>query len=333
MWTNHGLDFLAIGDITIDAFIRLKDAKVHCNINNADCELCVRFGDKVPYDSVVIVPAVGNAANASVTAARLGLSSAFVGAVGDDSNGKLCRDTLKAEGVAVSYLRTDKNFPTNYHFVLSYEAERTILIKHQPFTYELPQGARPRWIYLSSLNEDSLSFHYEIAKFLAENPEVKLAFQPGTFQMQFGYEKLRDLYARTELFFCNKEEAQRITGNKSTDMKELLAAVRTLGPKVALITDGPNGAYASDGTERLFISMYPDPKPPVSRTGAGDAFSSTVVCALIMGKPLREALTWGPINSMSVVQQIGAQKGLLKRTELEKLLADAPATYRVQELN
>ncbi len=48
--------------------------------------------------------------------------------------------------------------------------------------------------------------------------------------------------------------------------------------------------------------------------------------------PLGEALLWGPINAMSVVQEIGAQKGLLSREALEKFLADAPSDYRAQSL-
>ena len=45
------IDFLAIGDIVTDAFIRLRDAEVldtH-KVNHVERELCVRFGDKVPY--------------------------------------------------------------------------------------------------------------------------------------------------------------------------------------------------------------------------------------------------------------------------------------------
>ena len=45
------MDFLAVGDIVVDDFIRLKDASVHCNINNEDCEICMRWGDKIPYES------------------------------------------------------------------------------------------------------------------------------------------------------------------------------------------------------------------------------------------------------------------------------------------
>ncbi|MEK7099670.1 MAG: hypothetical protein AAB883_00825, partial [Patescibacteria group bacterium] len=75
---------------------------------------------------------------------------------------------------------------------------------------------------------------------------------------------------------------------------------------------------------------YPDTRGPYERTGAGDAFASTVTVALALGKTLDEALLWGPINSMSVVQDVGAQKGLLSRGVLETYLAKAPTTYKVQ---
>jgi sugar/nucleoside kinase (ribokinase family) len=80
------------------------------------------------------------------------------------------------------------------------------------------------------------------------------------------------------------------------------------------------------------MPTYPDPKPPYERTGAGDAFASTVTAALALGKPLSEALQWGPINSMSVVQQVGAQKGLLTREKLEEYLRNAPKDYNPRRI-
>ena len=148
-----------------------------------------------------------------------------------------------------------------------------------------------------------------------------------------GKEKLATLYAATEIIACNKEEAERILGCGETDIKTLLENMRALGPKIVLITDGPKGAYVFDGTEALSVPMYPDLKPPVDRTGAGDATTATFVAALALGKSIREALLWGPINSMSVVQEVGAQKGLLTRNALEKFVADAPTNYSVTSVN
>ena len=78
--------------------------------------------------------------------------------------------------------------------------------------------------------------------------------------------------------------------------------------------------------------MYPDPNPPVSRTGAGDAFASTFTSALILGKAVKEALQWAPVNSAYVVQQIGAQKGLLTREQLEEYLKKAPSDYKPRKI-
>lgn len=156
---------------------------------------------------------------------------------------------------------------------------------------------------------------------------------PAGQELAQGLLPLKGLYARTDIYISNKQEAEALLDLPAgTDMKKVLEAMAAAGPKTVLITDGPDGAYAYDGTLILKVPMYPDPNPPYDRTGAGDAFASTVVGALALGKPLEEALLWGPVNSMSVVQKTGAQEGLLKRMDIEALLAQAPAGYAITKL-
>jgi len=327
---SHQLDFLAIGDITTDAFIRLSDARIETDNPKKERELCMRFGDKIPYDFVEVVRAVGNSANAAVSAARLGLSSGLVTDIGGDENGSACVEVLKKENVDTSFVRVHKDAKTNYHYVLWFKADRTILVKHEPYDYKLPAiEPAPKWLYLSSIGGNSEQYHYDIIGYLEKHPEVQLVFQPGTFQIKLGKEKLRKLYQRSSLFFCNVEEAQRILGTEETEVKKLLQGMNAIGPEIVSITDGPNGAYAYDGhmNEYWCMPIYPDPKPPLNRTGAGDAFASTFTTAIILGKSVHDALRWAPINSAYVVQGIGAQKGLLTREQLEKYLAAAPSTY------
>jgi sugar/nucleoside kinase (ribokinase family) len=80
------------------------------------------------------------------------------------------------------------------------------------------------------------------------------------------------------------------------------------------------------------MPIYPDPRPPVERTGCGDAFASTFVGAMMLGKSPLEALTWAPVNPMSVVQYVGAQEGLLDRESIEWHLKNAPEDYRPREI-
>lgn len=327
------IDMLSIGDVVIDAFIKLEEAEVHCDVDKKNCKLSVNFGDKIPYKSVEICNAVGNSPNASVCASRLGLSSALLSYVGGDQNGKDCIAELEKNNVDTEYVRVSPENKTNYHYVLWYDVDRTILVKHEHFDYSLGDISVPKWIYLSSLGENSLDFHLEIADFLEKHPETKLAFQPGTFQMKLGTQALEKIYKNTEIFFCNVEEAQRILNEKSRDLKVLIKGLTALGPKKVFVTDGFEGAYAYDSaTPEDFWFMPVYPHTPFERTGAGDAFASTVVSALAIGKTLEEALSWGPINSMSVVQHTGAQEGLLPREKLEEYLVNAPADYKVRKI-
>lgn len=321
-------DFVAIGDITIDVFIKLKDAAVHCKINNEDCELCVKFGQKIPFEEATEVRAVGNAGNAAVAAKRVGLSSALITRIGNDEHGKQCLETLREQGVAEDFIER-QDLPTNYHYVLMYGAERTILVKQTPFTYSLPNFSEPpKWIYLTSLGEHAKDFHHEVAAYCKSHPETKLAFQPGTFQIKLGADELKDIYEVSEIFFCNKEEAKMILKSESDNIKELMQGIRALGPKIVVVTDGPAGSNILDESGAFHEPMYPDPAPPVSRTGAGDATASTTVAYIALGLTPPEALLRGLINAASVVQGVGAQTKLLSKDEIEAWYAKRPADFK-----
>ena len=332
MFFKNNFDFVAIGETTIDAFIRLRDATVRCDINNENCQLCVNFGAKIPYESVTEIVAVGNAGNAAVSASRLGLSSALIANVGPDDNGKKCINSLRKDGVNTDFVIINPDKDTNYHYVLWYEKERTILQKHSHFDYKLPNIGETKWIYLTSLGENSLPLHKEILEYLKNHPKTKMAFQPGIFQIKFGAEKLAGLYKMTKVFICNVQEAQRILVTKEEKPMELMKMISYLGPKIVVVTDGVKGAYAYNGEDAWFMPPYPDPKPPFERTGAGDAFSATFVAGLAMGKNIEESLMMAPVNSMSVVQKIGAQEGLLTLEEIEKYLQQAPEDYKPRRI-
>lgn len=335
--SNNDFDFIAIGDIVIDAFIKLKDAHETVNKETQSTELCMVFGTKLPFEFAEEVVAVGNSANAAVSAARIGLSTGLVAHVGKDENGEKCIKQLEKEGVSTKFVGVHEGLHTNYHYVLWFGSERTILIKHEDFPLSLPDIKKPKWLYLSSLGEHSLDFHNELSKYLSENPEVKLVFQPGTYQIKFGTDKLSEIYKRTELFFCNLEEAQIILKNETKDIKTLLDGIRALGPKLPVITDGPHGSYTylkdNEGNEYVgCLDIYPDIAPPVERTGAGDAFASTFSSAIARGESIETALKWGSINSMSVCQKVGAQAGLLSQKEIEHYMEIAPKEWGVRKI-
>lgn len=324
-------DVISVGDIVTDAFIKLINDNAHTYANEQGAWLAMPFGTKVPFDHAEVIPAVGNAANAAVSFARLGLRSSFVTNVGEDGYGRDMLRALHKNKVDTRFVHTNPDKISNYHYVLWYKEERTILIKHEEYEYFWPHlraNEIPRWLYFSSISKNAIDFHDELADWLDKHDGVKLAFQPGTFQMEAGAERLQRIYKRSEVLILNREEAALVGGGNHNDIHDLINNLHNLGPKIVVVTDGPDGAYASDGQNRFKMPLYPDPKPPYERTGAGDAFASTFVAALIKGNTIEGALQLAPINSMSVVQQVGAQRGLLTEAELEGLLKKAPEWYK-----
>lgn len=325
---------LAIGDIFTDAFIKLNEEVARIDTDaDGNKRLSLPLGSKPPYDGVDIVKAVGPSPNAAVSAARLGLDVSLLAWLGDDQTAKETLGYLSTEGIATGLVSVEPGLQSNYYYVLRYGAERTILVKNQDFSYQwhTPHQA-PDWIYLSLISDQSWQLHEDLLKYLEAHPDVQLAFQPGTFHFKWGREKLASVYRRSRVVVLNLEEAADVTGRSRDSIADLLQGMHELGPQIVVITDGPNGAYASDGSRRIKMPLYPDPVPPLDRTGAGDAFASTFVAMLAKGHDLESALQLAPINSMSVCQKIGAQAGLLPEPELEAWLKKAPDWYHTENI-
>lgn len=334
---SQQIDMLAIGDVVTDAFIELMPQEAEIDPSPIDKHplLCMTYGTKLPFKQSIVIPAVGNSSNAAVSFARLGLRTGFITNIGDDQVGREIVSQLHRQKISTEFVRVNRGKLSNYHYVLWYKDDRTILIKHEDYEYHLPHLSShqlPRWMYLSSASESATAMYDELADFLTKHTTVKLAFQPGTYQMRLGVKRLKKLYAHTELFAVNKEEAQLVTGKKTDDMIALIQALHSYGPKIVVVTDGPHGSFASDGTQIWSMPIYPDPKPPYERTGAGDSYTSTFVGAIAKGMTIAEALSWAPINSMSVVQQVGAQAGLLDEAGIEAWLKKAPASYKPKRI-
>jgi 5-dehydro-2-deoxygluconokinase len=328
-------DVISIGDICTDALVRLSEEHAHVYEDGRGQWLVMPFGAKLPFEEAYVMEAVGNAANASVALARLGLSTGLVTNVGGDGHGIDMIHALHDNGVDTRFVRVNPGCSSNYHYALWFRSERTILIRHEEYEYHWPHLADadvPGWLYFSSVSEHASGYHDRVAAWLTDHPSTRLVFQPGTFELEAGPDRLERLYRASEVLILNREEASRVTGRGRSDVRGLLGALHDLGPSTVVVTDGPDGAFASDGTTALVMPCYPDAGEPVERTGAGDAFAATFVAALARGHGIEEALRWAPVNAMCVVQHVGAQAGLVTADRLGELLAGAPASFHPRPL-
>lgn len=311
-------DLISIGDARIDNFVHLPKAHIQCTLNKETCELCLNYGDKIPIDDLKSLTA-GNNNNNAIGSARLKMKTALYGNVGGDGNGKMVLDHLRQEGVDTRYVVINKGVSTEQSIVINYQGERTILVYHYPWDYNLPDLDKTKWVYFSSV---SFSFSKtplvsQIEKYI-ERTGANLVYTPGTHQLNYGVKKYPRLLSLTKVFIVNKEEAKKVLGvpeDKKVEVKKLLSGLSDLGPKMVVITDGENGSFGFDGDKFYEISVFP--ARLLEMTGAGDGYATGLIAALFFGKDLPQAMRWGAANGASVVEKIGPQAGLLTYSQMQ----------------
>lgn len=318
-------DLITIGDSTIDTFIKIHDASVECDINHEECKLCIRYGDKIPVEAIARAVA-GNAANVASAASKLGLSVATYTHVGGDSEGELIKKTLTECGVSDDYFVTDPKKESNTSVIIGFQGERTALVYHQPWFYQLPKLKKAKWVYFTSLSSSFTESNIvdEVAHFI-DKSGAKLALAPGTFQIKANIKRFPKTLERCELLACNMEEAKRILEidlAERVDVHDLLSKLHLLGPKIILITDGEEGSFVSSGDKVLKAGIFP--VQVVEKTGAGDAYTASFISALMLGQTIEEAMIWGTINSASVLKHIGPMNGQMKKEDLIKYRKTIP---------
>ena len=321
-------DLLSIGDASIDTFMTPLESETVCRMDTKECLIAFSYGDKIPVKNLEFSIG-GNAANNSVGAKRLGVNTAIVLTLGQDSVADMIVGRLKNEGVDPTYIIEQPATTSNYSTIINYSGERTIFVYHAPRSYEFPVKLPiTPWVYLTSMGESFRPFYNHMVDWLKANPTIKVAFNPGSWQLRSDYKDIEPVMNLSYLISVNREEAEKLTnfGESVGRERDLLIALNKLGPKICIITDGSAGAFAYDSINGKFFKIGVLPVEVYERTGAGDAFGSGFLSALIHGKAMDEALLWGTCNSSSVVGYTGSQRGLLKFEEMQVWLERAKSS-------
>lgn len=315
-------DVITIGSAVRDVFLLSKEFQIiKSDKFSGGVAECVALGAKIDVDQVVLSTG-GGATNAAVTFSNLGFVTATVSRVGDDEPGDdVLRDLMRYK-VDVSMVKRVKGGQTAYSTLLTAaNGERTALV-HRGVSAEFIAADVPfktmkaAWYYVSSLSGNVALLSKIIAH--VKKTGGKIAVNPGGGELLKTAE-LRPLLKDVDVLLVNLEEAQKLTGLTSKDGKELAAKLCS-EKTLAVVTDGPRGAYAAQGKTKY--SARNRNVPSISRTGAGDAFGSGVVAALAKGYSIDDALKVGTLNAESVIQHIGAKAGIITKWPTKKLLEE-----------
>ena len=331
-------DCITVGSATIDAFLTIHHANIHCRLNEKDCELCVKYGEKIQLDACEFLLG-GNACNVAVGLVRAGFDTGVMVEIGDDDFGKTIKRTLQGEGVNTDAIIVDAHTPSSFAVAINFKGERTLFVEHIKRRHEFSfTDTSSKWMYLTSLGQQWKHAYDNALSFVRQNG-VLLAFNPGTVQISEDVKTLEPFLKQTEILFLNREEAEKISNiqypisNKENkkeyddQIRQLLHALQEMGAGTVVITDGKKGSFAVDGSGKMYACPVAD-VPVVEKTGAGDSYASGFLAGIFAGKDLPVSMQWGTIDAASVVGKVGAQPGLLTKGEIEERVSKADIKVR-----
>lgn len=270
------------------------------------------FNSKVEFRSAEILPG-GQAASAMVAGAKWGLTTRYVGKIGDDAAGQLQRREMQRAGVEAHWLEVP-NCLSQTAFILVDEGsgERTILWHRDPRLELLPDEIRREWIVQSKL---LLVDGHDCAAATAAARWAREAGIPVLADLDNLYAGVEGLLENVDYLIASRDFPLRMTGEANL-LNSLPELARQFGCRVTAATLGADGVLAWDGFRFIYCPAYA--VQPVDTTGAGDIFHGGFAYATIRGDSLERALEFSCAAAALSCLAPGARGGIAPVDQIEE---------------
>jgi ribokinase len=268
----------------------------------------------------------GKGANQAVAAARAGVETHMIAAVGDDVFGELTLGALTREGVdtaavhvldgntGIAHIRVDTATGQNDIAYVPNANHRLTVDHTEPALRSLSDRVRVVLVQL----EIPIAV-IEATSRLCRELDLQLIIDPAPAQ------PLPDeIWRGVAVVKPNELEAEILTGTRVTDQQSAARAGRWFvdrGAATALITLGERGVLAitADGVEK-FPAF---PVRPVDTTAAGDAFAGALGAALAQQRSWSDVISRALAAGALAVTVRGASPSLPTAAQIEAFLSKA----------
>jgi len=294
-------------------------------------------------ESTNFTAALGGApANVAVASARLGVHTGFIGKAGADPFGDRFIQLFHKEGVDTAYFQQIHGSPTSVAFVAASGPNVRDFIIYRGADAQLkPEDIDPAYIASAKLflygsvtltgdSKFAVRRAIELANqsgvLVAYDANLRAALWPDLEAARTGI--LKGL-AGVDILKANETELQLLAG--TSDLSSGTRWLLKLGPKLCLITLGPEGAYFNNRLAEGFVPGFQ--VDAVDATGCGDAFFAGLVNGLLGTSLAIEALDEtflrqlvrfaNAVGALTATRQ-GAVAALPTRAMVDAFLSDQP---------
>lgn len=274
-------------------------------------------GSKTEYRSVSVMPG-GQTASAVVACQCWGLSTRYVGRLGDDDAGRLHRREFARTGVDARIVEVPGAASPQSLIVVDSGGERTVLCRRDDRLLMQSQDLRKEWIVNArALHVDG----YETAAATQAARWAREAGIPVIADLDETYEGVEDLLENIDYAIVSRDFPGRLTGERNLE-RALRRMHQRYACRVTAATLGQDGVLAWDGKRCYLHPAYR--VPVVDTTGAGDIFHAGFIFGLLQGWPLERQLDFACAAAALNCMASGARGGIRTVADVENLMAVAP---------
>lgn len=272
------------------------------------------LGSKVEYQTASVLPG-GQVATAAVACQYWGLSTRYVGKLGDDAAGALHRREFELAGVETQLLTVTGGASPQSLILVDGNGERTILGRRDERLVLQPEDLKREWV----VNARALLVdgHDTAAAALAAQ-WAREAGIPVIADLDELYPGVEGLIEKIDYLVVSRDIPTRLM--EDTDLERaLLHMQRRYGCLLAAATLGEGGVLAWDGERHCHSPAYR--VPVVDTTGAGDIFHAGFIYGLLQHWPLERQLDFACAAAALNCTAVGARGGIQPVSAIESLMA------------
>jgi sulfofructose kinase len=283
-------------------------------------------GSKVEYDSELVMPG-GQVATTVVACQTWGLSTRYVGKLGDDDAARLHAREFTRVGVEGQLIHVPGATSARSLILVDRRGERTVLCRRDERVTLRPEELKREWIVNArALHVDG---HDTAAATLAAG-WARAAGVPVVADLDDIYPGVDALVEKIDYLVASRDFPGRLTGE--SNLKTALREIQTrYGCVLTAATLGPDGVLAWDGDRFHYAPAYR--VPVVDTTGAGDIFHAGFIYGLSQGWALERQLDFSCAAAALNCMHEGARGGIRSVEAIETLMATTPRYEVIEDLS
>lgn len=270
-------------------------------------------GSKIEFGSAKILPG-GQTASTVAACQQWGLTTRYVGKIGDDSAAGLHRGEFARLGVE-AHLLTVPHCASQQSFILvDPEGERTVLHRHDDALSLHASELDREWIV------NARALHIDGWDTVAATQAARWARAAGVpviADLDEIYPGVEQLLENIDYLIVSRDFPTRLTGDDSLEIALPRMRAR-YGCRLAAATLGQDGVLAFDGERFHHAAAYR--VPVADTTGAGDTFHAGFIYGLLQGWSLERQLDFACAAAALNCTAVGARGGIKTVEEISALI-------------